>query len=105
MVVPNDRESAKRLEMLRNYGQEEKYHHQFRGFNRRLDTLHAAVLRVKLKYLEKWNAARRWQAELYHRLLAGTELVLPSEAAGAQSVCDIYLIRTQPLDPLQEHPS
>src|SRR5260370_33983839 len=98
MVVPNDRESAKRLEMLRNYGQQEKYHHQFRGFNRRLDTLHAAVLRVKLKYLEKWNAARRWQAELYHRLLAGTELLLPSQAAAAPSVSRLYRISTEHRD-------
>src|ERR1700731_3332299 len=43
MVVTNDRDMAKRLELLRNYGQQEKYHHQFRGFNRRLDTLYAAV--------------------------------------------------------------
>src|SRR5947208_10782017 len=59
-VVTNDLGVARRLEMLRNYGQKEKYHHQFRGYNRRLDTLQAAVLRVKLRYLEKWNAARRW---------------------------------------------
>src|SRR2546430_12236478 len=72
MVVTNDADIRKRLEMLRNYGQEEKYHHLTQGFNRRLDTLQAAVLRVNLKYLEKCNAARRWQAELYHRLLAVT---------------------------------
>src|SRR6266576_519866 len=103
MVVTNDADIAKRLEMLRNYGQKEKYHHLSQGFNRRLDTLQAAVLRVKLKYLEKWNAARRWQAELYHRLLAGTELVLPSEAAGAQSVWHLYVIRTEHRDALKEH--
>ena len=103
VVVTNDADIAKRLEMLRNYGQKEKYHHLSQGFNRRLDTLQAAVLRVKLKYLEKWNAARRWQAELYHRLLAGTELVLPSEAAGAQSVWHLYVIRTEHRDALKEH--
>ena len=103
MVVTNDADIRKRLEMLRNYGQEEKYHHLTQGFNRRLDTLQAAVLRVKLKYLEKWNAARRWQAELYHRLLAGTELVLPSEAVGAQSVWHLYVIRTEHRDKLKEY--
>jgi len=103
MVVTNDADIRKRLEMLRNYGQEEKYHHLTQGFNRRLDTLQAAVLRVKLKYLEKWNAARRWQAELYHRLLAGTELVLPSEAVGAQSVWHLYVIRTEHRDRLKEY--
>src|SRR6266849_8379034 len=103
IVVTNDADIAKRLEMLRNYGQKEKYQHLTQGFNRRLDTLQAAVLRVKLKYLEKWNAARRWQAELYHRLLAGTELVLPSEAVGAQSVWHLYVIRTEHRDTLREH--
>ena len=103
MVVTNDADIRKRLEMLRNYGQEEKYHHLTQGFNRRLDTLQAAVLRVKLKYLEKWNAARRWQAELYHRLLAGTELVLPSEAVGAQSVWHLYVIRTEHRDKLKQY--
>ena len=103
MVVTNDADIRKRLEMLRNYGQEEKYHHLTQGFNRRLDTLQAAVLRVKLKYLEKWNAARRWQAELYHRLLAGTALVLPSEAVGAQSVWHLYVIRTEYRDKLKEY--
>ena len=103
MVVTNDADIRKRLEMLRNYGQEEKYHHLTQGFNRRLDTLQAAVLRVKLKYLEKWNAARRWQAELYHRLLAGTALVLPSEAVGAQSVWHLYVIRTEHRDRLKEY--
>src|SRR5437660_1428478 len=103
MVVTNDADIRKRLEVLRNYGQEEKYHHLTQGFNRRLDTLQAAVLRVKLKYLEKWNAARRWQAELYHRLLAGTALVLPSEAVRAQSVWHLYVIRTDHRDALKEH--
>src|SRR5438477_9418219 len=102
-VLTNDADIRNRLEMLRNYGQEEKYHHLTQGFNRRLDTLQAAVLRVKLKYLEKWNAARRWQAELYHRLLAGTELVLPSEAVGAQSVWHLYVIRTEHRDRLKEY--
>ena len=103
MVVTNDREIAKRLTMLRNYGQKEKYHHQFRGYNRRLDTLQAAILRVKLKYLEKWNAARRWNAKLYHESLEGTGVVVPTEAAGAESVCHLYVIRTENRDILREN--
>ncbi|HEX2712052.1 MAG TPA: DegT/DnrJ/EryC1/StrS family aminotransferase, partial [Candidatus Acidoferrales bacterium] len=59
IVVTNDRDAAKRVELLRNYGQLEKYHHLMQGYNRRLDTLQAALLRVKLKHLEEWNAARR----------------------------------------------
>jgi dTDP-4-amino-4,6-dideoxygalactose transaminase len=102
MVVTNDREIAKRLEMLRNYGQKEKYHHQFRGYNRRLDTLQAAILRVKLKYLEKWNAARRWNAKLYQESLEGTGVVIPIEAAGAESVWHLFVIRTENRDVLRE---
>jgi dTDP-4-amino-4,6-dideoxygalactose transaminase len=103
IVVTNDRGIAKRLEMLRNYGQKEKYQHLFRGFNRRLDTLQAAVLRVKLKYLEKWNAARRWNAVLYHKYLEGSGVVLPVEAGGAESVWHLYVIRTEQRDLLREH--
>lgn len=102
MVVTDDTEIAERLEMLRNYGQKEKYYHLLRGFNRRLDTLQAAVLRVKLKYLEKWNAARRENASLYHRFLEGSGLVLPSEAAGVESVWHLYVIRTEQRDRIRE---
>ena len=103
MVVTNDRDIAKRLEMLRNYGQKEKYHHQFRGYNRRLDILQAAILRVKLKYLEKWNAARRWNAKLYQESLEGSGVVTPTEAAGAESVWHLYVIRTAQRDELKDH--
>jgi dTDP-4-amino-4,6-dideoxygalactose transaminase len=103
MVVTSDREIAKRLEMLRNYGQKEKYHHQFRGYNRRLDTLQAAILRVKLKYLEKWNAARRWNAKLYQESLEGTGVVIPMEAAGAESVWHLFVVRTENRDVLREN--
>lgn len=103
IVVTNDKQVAEHLRMLRNYGQKEKYHHEFRGYNRRLDTLQAAVLRVKLKYLGKWNAARRRNASLYARLLAASSAVLPSEAAGVESVWHLYVIRTEHRDRLREH--
>jgi dTDP-4-amino-4,6-dideoxygalactose transaminase len=102
IVVTNDREVAKRLEMLRNYGQKEKYHHLFRGYNRRLDTLQAAILRVKLKYLEKWNDARRSNAKLYHDFLEGTDVVTPAETRGVESVWHLYVIRSENRDLLRE---
>jgi dTDP-4-amino-4,6-dideoxygalactose transaminase len=102
IVVTHDRDIAKHLQMLRNYGQKEKYHHQFRGYNRRLDTLQAAILRVKLKYLEKWNAARRSNAKLYQEHLEGIGVVTPTEAAGAESVWHLYVIRTENRDLLRE---
>lgn len=103
MVVTNDREVASQLTMLRNYGQREKYQHLFRGYNRRLDTLQAAILRVKLKYLEKWNAARRRNALLYHKSLEGCGLTLPAEAGSAESVWHLYVIRTEQREALKEH--
>ena len=103
MVVTKDRKIANRLEMLRNYGQKEKYKHLFRGYNRRLDTMQAAILRVKLKYLEKWNAARRWNAKLYQKHLEGSGVVVPGEAGGAESVWHLYVIRTERRDALKEH--
>jgi dTDP-4-amino-4,6-dideoxygalactose transaminase len=102
-VVTKDRKIASRLEMLRNYGQKEKYKHLFRGYNRRLDTMQAAILRVKLKYLEKWNAARRWNAKLYQKHLEGSGVVVPGEAGGAESVWHLYVIRTEQRDALKEH--
>ncbi|HEY2547168.1 MAG TPA: DegT/DnrJ/EryC1/StrS family aminotransferase [Candidatus Acidoferrum sp.] len=102
-IVTNDSEIAKRLEMLRNYGQTEKYHHQFRGYNRRLDTLQAAALRVKLKYLGEWNAARRRNAKLYEELLEGTGVITPTEAGDVESVWHLYVIRTEHRDKLREH--
>jgi dTDP-4-amino-4,6-dideoxygalactose transaminase len=103
IVVTNDQRIAQRLEMLRNYGQQEKYHHLFRGYNRRLDTLQAAVLRVKLRYLEQWNEARRRNAALYHKLLNGSGVGLPSEVADARSAWHLYVIRVGHRDALREH--
>ena len=102
-VVTNDRDTAKRLEMLRNYGQQEKYRHMFRGYNRRLDTLQAAVLRVKLKYLEKWNAARRQNANRYRLLLEKSEVITPNEASYAESVWHLYVIRVNQRDALRDY--
>jgi dTDP-4-amino-4,6-dideoxygalactose transaminase len=103
MVVTNDQDIATRLRMLRNYGQKEKYRHLLRGYNRRLDTLQAAVLRVKLRHLEKWNAARQWNASLYHELLKESGVLLPKEAAGVESAWHLYVIQVDRRDALKEY--
>lgn len=103
MVVTNDERVDSAIRMLRNYGQRQKYHHILRGYNRRLDTLQAAVLRVKLPYLDAWNAARRQHAFLYRQLLADCHLALPSEAGYAESVWHLYVIRSPDRDALQTH--
>jgi dTDP-4-amino-4,6-dideoxygalactose transaminase len=93
MVVSDDARVADAIRMLRNYGQRQKYQHLVRGFNRRLDTLQAALLRVKLRHLDGWNAARRRRAELYGQLLAESAVVTPIEASYARSVWHLYVIR------------
>ena len=103
MVVTNDRRVAECLEMLRNYGQKEKYHHETQGYNHRLDTLQAAVLRVKLRHLDAWNAARRQHADQYHRFLEGSGVMTPREAMYAESVWHLYVIRTEQRHELKEH--
>ena len=102
-VVTNDPAIAKKVEMLRNYGQREKYHHLLRGYNRRLDTLQASVLRVKLKYLEKWNAARRQHAARYRLLFEKSLIVAPKEAPYAESVWHLYVVRVSHRDKCKDY--
>jgi dTDP-4-amino-4,6-dideoxygalactose transaminase len=70
-----------------------KYEHILKGFNSRLDTLQAAVLRVKLRRLEQWNGARRKAAAKYDRFLAGTSLVTPKLAPYAKHVYHLYVVQ------------
>jgi dTDP-4-amino-4,6-dideoxygalactose transaminase len=93
LVTTNDDKVAEAIRMLRNYGQHEKYVHEVQGFNRRLDTLQAAILRVKLKHLDTWNTARRRHAARYAQLLAGSDAVTPKEADYAESVWHLYVVR------------
>ena len=81
--------------MLRNYGQSQKYRHELKGFNRRLDTLQAAVLRVKLAYLDDWNAARRAHAAHYSELLgAVVETPQVAEYANRCGICTLSTLLT-----------
>jgi dTDP-4-amino-4,6-dideoxygalactose transaminase len=93
IVVTNDERIARAVRMLRNYGQQTKYQHTMRGYNHRLDTLQAAVLRVKLPHLDAWKEARRQHAELYNRLLAPASVSTPQEADYAESVYHLYVIQ------------
>jgi dTDP-4-amino-4,6-dideoxygalactose transaminase len=93
MVVTNNKRMAEKLRILRNYGQQEKHHHDFLGINSRLDELQAAVLRVKLRYLDQWNNRRRKLASLYDDLLSDKDLVLPVERDYAKHIYHLYVIR------------
>jgi dTDP-4-amino-4,6-dideoxygalactose transaminase len=103
MVVTNDESVAGLVRTLRNYGQREKYQHTVLGYNRRLDTLQAAVLRVKLKHLDAWNTARRRFARLYDNLLATSSVQLPLAADYAESVYHLYVIRNEDRDGLRTY--
>ena len=93
MVTTANEEYARKVRMLRDWGAEKKYQHVLKGFNFRLEGIQGAVLRVKLKYLDKWTEARRTAAGHYNRLLAG---VVPTPHAEAHNrhVYHIYAIRT-----------
>ena len=101
MLVTNNAEIAEKVRMLRNYGQREKYHHVFLAYNRRLDTLQAAVLRVKLRHLDDWNAARQQAARLYDELLKGMDgVVTPYASEDRTHVYHLYVIQHSQRDAL-----
>jgi dTDP-4-amino-4,6-dideoxygalactose transaminase len=100
MVVTDDPVLDERLRLLRNYGQTDRYHHQIEGLNSRLDELQAAVLRVKLRHLEAWTAARRARAARYTAALAG--LSTPAEAAWARHVYHLYAVHVPRRDAVQQ---
>lgn len=93
-IVTNDEALARQLRTMRNYGQHEKYIHGIRGSNRRLDTLQAAVLRVKLRHLDEWNKLRAQHAINYRELLFGTSVLLPQIPEHMQSAWHLYVIRS-----------
>ncbi len=102
MVVTDDSELAELLRQFRNYGQTQKYYHDFQGFNSRLDELQASVLRVKLKHLDYWNNKRRKIAKIYDDHLNDLDLVLPVEMEDSKHVFHLYVIRCKNRDRLKE---
>jgi dTDP-4-amino-4,6-dideoxygalactose transaminase len=97
MVTTDDPDLARSIARLRVHGMEPKYHHHDVGFNSRLDALQAAVLRVKLRHLDRWTEGRREVARRYHELFEEMELhgevVLPSEHPGFFHVYNQYVVR------------
>ena len=102
-VVTNDPEVAGRVRLSREYGWRERYVSDIAGFNSRLDELQAAILRVKLKYLDEENARRREIARIYDDRLAQTSLRLPERPVGVESVYHQYVVRCDERDGLREH--
>ena len=97
MVVTNRRAVAERIRLLRAHGSRQRYRHQIVGTNSRLDELQAAILRVKLRHLTRWNRLRRAAARTYRALCTryGIDGVqLPQERPGCEAVYHLYTIRT-----------
>ena len=100
-VVTRDAGLAERIQILRDHGQERKYHHSVLGWNSRMDGIQAAVLRVKLKNLDQRNELRRQHAKRYGVLLSGCEdVILPHAMEHGVHVYHQYAIRTAERDDL-----
>jgi len=103
-VVTSDEKLYQKLKMIRNYGSPKKYYHDTIGYNSRLDTIQAAILGVKLKYLEDWNNKRIANAKLYNQKLKGLgDLVLPEIDEQGRSVFHLYVVRTKRRDELLKY--
>jgi dTDP-4-amino-4,6-dideoxygalactose transaminase len=103
MVVTDDGALAQKVRLLRQYGWEKRYVSSLRGLNSRLDEIQAAILRVKLRHLDKWSEARRARARLYGELLAGSGVVTPIEMDYGRHVYHLYVIRCPHRDALKDY--
>jgi len=108
MVSTDSRDLATQLGMLRTHGESAKYHHDLTGINSRLDSIQAAVLSIKLKYLETWCERRIERATIYHRLLTTSRLIgdgvvaIPTASMAKSHVFNNYVIRTERRDALKQ---
>jgi dTDP-4-amino-4,6-dideoxygalactose transaminase/acetyltransferase-like isoleucine patch superfamily enzyme len=93
IVVTNNPEYDRTIRILRDWGQDRKYHHVLQGYNYRMDALQGAVLRVKLRYLEGWTEARRRHALHYNELLTGFGGQIPTAMPFVRHVYHIYAVR------------
>jgi dTDP-4-amino-4,6-dideoxygalactose transaminase len=104
VITTGTTDQAQALKTLRNYGSIRKYHHDMLGENSRLDTLQAAVLRVKLAHLEGWNASRRAIAARYNEAFGGTEgLQLPQAANHVEHVYHQFVVQVEERDSMVEY--
>jgi len=101
-IVTNNKELADKVKLLRDHGRIKKYEHEIEGFNKRIDSIQAAVLRVKLRHLDRWNELRREKALLYNKLIENYDgIITPKIIDEAISSYHLYVIRTKKRDLLQ----
>ncbi|MBX9570410.1 MAG: DegT/DnrJ/EryC1/StrS family aminotransferase [Candidatus Obscuribacterales bacterium] len=102
-VVSNNQELADKVRLLRDHGSKKKYEHEIVGHNFRLDTIQAAILKIKLPYLDGWNDARRKNAKFYKSELSKLEdVLLPEEADNCKHVFHLFVIRVKDRENLQK---
>ena len=94
MVVTASGDYASRLRLLRNWGEPTRYHHDIPAFNYRMEGLQGAILRVKLRHLDRWTATRRARAGMLTALLRDADVIAPEAAPWARHVYHCYVIRT-----------
>jgi dTDP-4-amino-4,6-dideoxygalactose transaminase len=102
IITTDDAAVAEKIRYLRNYGQTVKYEHVIAGTNSRLDTIQAAILRVKLRYLDRWNALRNEHATAYSAALADGPFVLPKIALNRTHIFHLYVVQTENRAAIQE---
>lgn len=103
MVVTNDSALAEKVRMIIVHGSKVKYKHEILGVNSRLDTLQAAILRIKLKHLDRWVKTRKEAAARYNKLFAGTNVITPFEASYGRHVFHQYTIRLKNRNAVEKH--
>jgi dTDP-4-amino-4,6-dideoxygalactose transaminase len=101
MILTKDRDLAEKIKALRNHGSRKKYSHFLIGMNSRLDSIQAAILRVKLKYLKSWNEKRKETADIYNRLLKDT-VTIPYKETYNEHIYHQYTIRVKERDILKD---
>lgn len=106
-IITDELEVAERMRSLRNHGSTKRYHHDEVGYNYRMDAIQAAILRLKLPYLDKWNEERQRAVAYYNQLLSDSALEgfirCPEEASWAESTYHLYTIRTPHREELCEY--
>jgi len=101
-VVTANPDYARTIRLLRSWGESRRYYHDLRGFNYRMEGMQGAILRVKLRHLERWTEARRANAVIYNRLLKDSGVITPRQMPYARHVYHVYAIRTPHRDVLVE---